>query len=132
MKIRTGALVVALGLAVSGTALAQPGPVPGFYIGGGAGANWLVDGNAHTVDSGISGKFDFRVGYVGQVSAGYAFGFGLRLEGEASFRGNRLDNIDGDDAHGNARQIGLMANAAYDVATGTPFIPYVGVGAGMV
>ena len=59
---------------------------------------------------------------------------GGRIELEGSYRQNSLKDIDGSAPiqRGQVRQTGIFANAAYDIDTGTPYFPFVGVGAGAV
>ncbi|NKC34116.1 OmpA family protein [Falsiroseomonas selenitidurans] len=132
---------------------AQAQQVDGFYIGAGAGVNWLQDANiaatgqlADTLrarGNAVGGDVSFDMGWVGVVSLGYGFGNGLRAEIEGSYRENEVDSISGFRgagtvrASGTARSYGVMANALYDFDIGANFggfslLPYVGAGAGYI
>jgi opacity protein-like surface antigen len=120
----------------------------GFYVGGGAGAAFLesalnTNGPAFLIDS------DYGTGWLLRGEAGYAFANGLRVEGEIGYRQNDVTKLRIDQDGGLGRSLGLpplngavltttgdesslafMANAWYDIRTGTPFTPYVGGGVG--
>lgn len=68
-----------------------------------------------------------EIGFLGgRLGVGYAiFGFRPELSG-----GYRVATIKGGDNH-NLTSIDVIAGVYYDVATGTPFTPYVGAGGGM-
>ncbi|MBS7789064.1 OmpA family protein [Roseococcus sp. SDR] len=131
----------ALGLLAScmmapGIAAAQQ--VSGLYIAGGLGASWK-----ESVSSG-NNNTDWNVGWTGVASVGWGFGNGIRLEGEVSYRENEFDTFTRNNQLSNSvggvnRQVGLMANALYDIPTGwsvsgVTINPYIGggIGAGWV
>ena len=82
----------------------------------------------------------FDTGFVGSAAFGFILARGFRLEGELGVRGNNINYtvpIDFDattDFEGNlagrATIFTGMANAWYDIPTGGPLTPYVGVGVG--
>ena len=119
--------------------VASAQPVNGLYIGGGAGANWRLNGNydANWAPPGEGTiKTKSNVGVVGVASIGWGFGNGLRAELEGSIRQNALRslNLVGDGVLHNTGYLqtyGVMANAFYDFNGLIPNItPYVGVGVG--
>jgi len=123
------ALLAATVLALPVAAQAQP--VSGLYVGAGAGANYIVPSGSN------SGKLKTDdVGMLGLASIGWGFGNGLRAEVEGSYRSNDIStaspggNIRG--TSGYFRNYGAMANALFDIPTGTALTPYVGVGAGFI
>ena len=161
MSLRKALLATTL-LLVPGAASAQQNWLPGwgtpqprgFYIGAGVGANWMQDsdldasgplGNAVTA-AGISrsGSASFDVGWVGLVSLGYAFGNGVRVEVEGSYRENDINGISGFNGipaprtqSGDVYSWGVMANVFYDFNLGWNYgavgiVPYIGAGAGYV
>lgn len=71
---------------------------------------------------------DTEFGFLGgRLGVGYAiFGFRPELSG-----GYRLANIKGNMTNHNVTSIDVIGSVYYDVATGTPLTPYVGVGGGM-
>lgn len=73
-------------------------------------------------------KIDTDFGFLGgRLGVGYAiFGFRPELSG-----GYRLANIKGNMTNHNVTSIDVIGSVYYDVATGTPLTPYVGVGGGM-
>jgi outer membrane protein OmpA-like peptidoglycan-associated protein len=140
-KILLAAAVLLLPCAAS----AQP--VTGFYIGGGAGANWRQDSDVSlsalrnpAIGSGVStsGTLSFDTGFVGVLNAGYGYGNGLRGEIELSYRTNDVDNITGIGSvagwrnSGTAETYAVMLNGYYDfdLGPGAFVYPYIGVGIG--
>ena len=129
-------------------------PVTGFYVGAGAGMNWLQQSSvdlsgpmitdwAHLGGGGYNkGDVDFSVGWAGVLSLGWGFGNGFRAEIEASYRHNTVGSMSGFPdyyelpfrASGSASSYGVMANVLYDfdIDLGVPLIPYIGLGAGYV
>jgi opacity protein-like surface antigen len=122
--------------AVSSLALAQSSWFPqnqprGFYVGGGLGAQYLEEANIS--GGAIQNALDFDIGPVGLVNFGYAFGNGFRTELELGARWNGVSKATGPGASGGSGDVyaySAMANLLYDIATGTPWTPYLGAGAG--
>jgi OOP family OmpA-OmpF porin len=125
---------------------AQAQPVTGFYVGAGAGVNWLMESDVE-----LSGQFrgafpnrtgnvEFSTGYVGVISVGYGYGNGFRAEIEGSYRANEVDSASGFTgtlttpvrSSGDAYSYGIMVNALYDFDMGASsfFHPYLGIGIG--
>jgi outer membrane protein OmpA-like peptidoglycan-associated protein len=85
-----------------------------------------------------TGKFLFKPSYAGDVSVGYGFGDGFRVELEGNLYRNTLSKDDNDasnggeqyKAHGAQWTYGALANVLYDIPVGLPVFPYVGAGAG--
>lgn len=77
-----------------------------------------------TFDATIDTEFGFLGGRLG---VGYAI-FGFRPELSVGYR---LTNFKGNTANHNVTSIDVIGSVYYDVATGTPLTPYVGVGGGM-
>jgi outer membrane protein OmpA-like peptidoglycan-associated protein len=119
MSLRKALMASTLALTCAAPALAQP--VDGFYVGAGAGLNWLSSG----------GSTSFELGYGGVVSLGYGFGNGIRAEVEGSFRQNDVERFAGSAGRGSSRNYGVMGNALFDF---DPLFlnisPYIGAGAG--
>jgi OOP family OmpA-OmpF porin len=139
------ALLAATVLALPVAAQAQP--ITGFYVGAGAGVNYLQESDIELSPSfggtaaARSGQAEFNYGFVGVVSLGYGFGNGVRAELEGSYRQNEVDSVSGFPgfarplrADGTARSYGVMANALYDfdLGPGAFVMPYIGIGAGYV
>lgn len=76
-------------------------------------------------------KLESDVGFGFGGVAGYKWAIGLRAEAEISYRQNGSDKLDGVGVGGDASALGFMGNVWYDFDTGTPFIPYIGGGAGI-
>jgi outer membrane protein OmpA-like peptidoglycan-associated protein len=129
--IRSTAAALALALVTgAGTAHAQSG----FYVGAAAGANWLADTDHAWPPAGVT-ALGWDLGFALSGSVGYAYGNGIRVEAEFSYRDNDADTLSGPafgtvNAGGRARTYGLMLNALYDFNFGWPIIPYVGAGIG--
>jgi len=153
MRLRRMLLATTL-LAVPGVASAQtfPGwgvPQPsGVYIGAGAGFNWLqdsdVNSNNQLRDVIGTGSVSFDYGFGGVLSVGYAFGNGIRVEVEGSYRYNSVSGISGFNTTqlpaprtqgGDAVSWGAFVNAFYDFDLGwrvgeVGIVPYLGLGIG--
>lgn len=103
----------------------------GVYVGAFGGTNWLNFKNHHDV----KGKFD--VGYTGALSLGYKFHNGFRVEGEVSYRHNKLKSFDVGSlsmsdfhAKGHTTSTSIMGNVLYDFDFGSCVTPYIGAGIG--
>ncbi len=104
-------------------------PSKGFYVGAAVGANWTRDSDI--TGTGINVGADFDTGWAGALTAGHAYGNGVRSEIELGRRGNDLDSLSGTTAGtGDVTAWSGMVNVLYDFKTGTPFTPYVGAGLG--
>jgi outer membrane protein OmpA-like peptidoglycan-associated protein len=101
----------------------------GFYLGAGLGANWTRDTDVTGTGTNVSADFD--AGWAGALSAGWAYGNGVRSEIEFGYRSNDVDSLSGAAAGtGDASSWRGMVNLYYDFKTETPFTPYLGVGIG--
>jgi outer membrane protein OmpA-like peptidoglycan-associated protein len=131
MTIRGILLGTAVALLLPTAAMAGEG----FYVGGAGGVNWSRDAKYEDRTAGGSVTVDYDRGWVGALSVGYATAIGVRTELEANYRwGNKVDG-DNDPTPGawggKTRSLGFMSNLLYDINTGTPFTPYIGIGAGL-
>jgi outer membrane protein OmpA-like peptidoglycan-associated protein len=110
----------------------------GPYVSLGGGVNWAQGSEVFFPNAGFSldGDLGFRTGWTGNGAIGYAFGFGPRVELEVSYRHNEaLSTFHGGCSvsdNTKIKQLGLMANVAYDFFTGTRLVPYIGGGIGAV
>ena len=104
-------------------------PLPGFYVGAGAGIVKFLD-TSTSIGGGVSSSVGFGFG---ALIGGYDF-VGPRVEVEAAYGqtnisanipvGQRQFNIVG-------RQIHVMAKVLYDFFPASAITPYVGAGAGV-
>lgn len=121
--VAAGAAMFA-GLAVP----AQAEGIDGWYMGAGLGLNLLRDS---TFEGGaISAKTDYERGWAGLLSLGHGYGNGFRSELELGHRRNDVDDVRGANAGGSAKTTSLMLNGLYDIATGSNWVPTVGLGLG--
>ena len=150
MKFRSALLAATL-LAVPVAAKAQP--IPGLYVSGGAGANFMSDEKVSSFGVGTvapitpvsssNNKIRLNTGFAGMVSVGYSFGpitpfGGPRLELEGLYTDNSLRVSTSSGAllgvyhvHGTEQKYGGFLNAIWDFDVGSPIVfPYLGVGAG--
>jgi OOP family OmpA-OmpF porin len=137
MKLRNTLLAATI-LALPLAAKAQP--ITGLYIGGGAGANIMLDENAQATARGVnsrSANLGSQVGPAVDLSVGYGLGNGLRFELEGDYRYNNFNGTSFSGTSGTAsaggqeQKMGAMANAVYDFVGLIPYVqPYVGVGVG--
>ena len=116
----------------------------GFYAAAGGGATLITD-TTDTKQKGITGTDDDRdkvdwdldFGFSAGGAAGYDFG-DFRTEAEFSFQsanflhGDKIDNDDENKADDNLTVMAIMANGFFDLDTGTPFVPFIGIGVGAV
>ena len=116
----------------------------GFYMAAGGGATLITD-TTDTPQKGITGfvdvdkaDWDLDFGFSAGGAAGYDFG-DFRTEAEFSFQSanfrhdEKIDN-DKDDqkADDNLTVMAILANGFFDLDTGTPFVPFIGIGVGAV
>jgi len=108
---------------------AKADPVPGWYIGAGAGAQFPTDTNPNV--NGTDNKVSFDTGWEILGDFGYSFANGLRAEGELSEARVDADKVNGLNAtSGRINNLDVMGNLLYDFKTGTRWTPYLGAGLG--
>jgi outer membrane protein OmpA-like peptidoglycan-associated protein len=128
MKKILGLLTFVAFLATAMSAKADP--VPGWYIGAGAGANFPTDTNPSV--NGTDNKVSFDTGWEILGDLGYSFYNGLRVEGELSEARANADKVRGLNAtNGRINNLDAMGNVLYDFKTGTRWTPYLGAGVGV-
>lgn len=118
--------------------IAHAQPIQGLYVGGGGGLNILESEQIRGATAGgvnvpYSGGIDFKNGYLGLGSVGWAFGNGVRVELEGSYRYNQLAGAPSGSVaqSGHEQKYGAMANVLFDMDIGSRYVfPYVGAGAG--
>jgi len=131
MKLRL-ALAAATCLALPLAAHAQPVTGPYVSLEGGTSILYPVDFNAR--GAGVTGKALYKDDYAGNISLGYGFGNGFRVEIAGNYYRNTATKLDTDfgqfPATGGLNTYGPMINALYDIPVGLPVFPYVGAGGG--
>ncbi|WP_247872447.1 OmpA family protein [Azospirillum sp. TSO35-2] len=110
----------------------------GFYVGAGAGVNWTQDADLSSYPApGFGLTEEFKMGGIGDVSAGYATAMGLRAELEFAWRWrNSVDRTSSstptlNGLGGKTSSMAFMGNLLYDINVGLPITPYIGLGAGV-
>src|SRR6266850_1207222 len=107
---------------------------PGFYIGGGAGPNFLENTRLKQfVDplTGVHVHFDPGVSF--NIHGGYRFCEFFALEGQTGMDANSIRSITGaTSADANVYQVPFMANAVINLPTRSPLSLFMGAGAGGV
>jgi OmpA-OmpF porin, OOP family len=125
LRVTGASLAFAVGLRIS-DARAQ------YYIGAQAGWTGLPY-QTDTIDGMGSVPVKFSAGYNVGVRGGYQLG-SWRFEEEYSYRQNDVAEFgDGDTTNGvsgNRHTHSIMINVLYDVTTGWPITPHIGVGIG--
>jgi outer membrane protein OmpA-like peptidoglycan-associated protein len=141
MKCQFWSLTALSATLLAGTAIAQTGGSDdwltggAWYLGAKVGGNWLAD-DTHVFSPNpfapqFNGRASYDDGYIGAVQGGFAFGNGLRLEEEFSYRYNQVDHVSPyGSGRGSMRNYAIMTNALYDLPVDFPLKPYVGVGVG--
>lgn len=110
-----------------------------FYVSGFGGITLLSESDFSQPGIG-SGSFDYDAGFNIGGAVGYRWPFSLRTEVELSYRQNSIDTatvtiagigtISGSVSDSDVSAFAFMANAWYDIDTGSNFIPYIGGGLG--
>jgi OOP family OmpA-OmpF porin len=108
---------------------------PYVSLGGGVGFNSSLDAQPSlTLGTTRNHDWNLHPGPAGQVSFGYGFGNGLRLEVEADLLANKVSGVSEystpQRAGGLETKYGGFVNLMYDFNLGLPVVPYVGVGIG--
>lgn len=118
-------LLASLLLLGAGEAAAQKS---GYYVQGALGAAFSND---VTFDAGpLDTKLKTDTGFAGSLAGGYIFSSGLRAELEFAHRRIGGESFAGFSATDSLSVNAVMANAAYELNTGTWLRPYAGVGLG--
>ncbi|WP_416898425.1 MAG: OmpA family protein [Minwuia sp.] len=99
----------------------------GPYVSGGVLGSFAPD---QTLRNSALSPMDFKAGYGGSAAVGYQFPSGIRLEGEAAYRHNGLNEIGGVNASGYLGAGSLMANVLFELDNDMGIYPYFGGGIG--
>ena len=136
--IHRSLLLLAGGACLVSVGAAHAQPITGVYVAGAIGGNFLeserltTQTNASTTAPG-TGHLGFKNGGVGLASIGYAFGNGIRLELEGSYRKNDVGApiLGATSQTGSEAKTSGMVNALFDFDIGNRYIfPYIGGGIG--
>jgi len=105
-------------------------PLPGFYIGAGAGAVWYLSSTTS-----VGGSFSSTTGFLADIVAGYDF-VGPRVELEVGFgfipfTANLAGTAARSNFSGEAHQLHVMGKVLYDFIPASTITPYIGAGAGI-
>lgn len=107
-----------------------------MYIKGNVGIGMAMDSDIDNMPNNAgTAKMTFDTGFLGTGAVGYDFAGPFRVEGEYGWQKNDLDQLSFDNRFGNFQEGDLktqsiMVNGYYDVATGSPWSPFVGAGIG--
>lgn len=130
---RASAILVALGAM---TAAAAADEARGFYVRGDLGAS-LSRNTGGSVVNGDGFEGDLGNSVLVEAGVGYQLPYNLRADLTVGYRpGFKVSSRETTSgvsvtADADVRTWAVMANAYYDIATGTAFTPYVGVGLGV-
>ena len=105
-------------------------PLPGWYIGAGAGGVWYLSNSTS-----IGGSFSSTTGFLADVVAGYDF-VGPRVELEVGFgfipfKAVLANTVAQSNFSGYAHQLHVMGKVLYDFIPASKITPYIGAGAGI-
>jgi opacity protein-like surface antigen len=107
---------------------------PYISLGGGAGFNSSLDAHSSAALGLSDHKWNLDAGPGGEVSFGWGFNDGLRLELEADLLSNKVSGVSNlpvpSRAGGLESKFGGFVNLMYDFNLGLPVVPYLGVGIG--
>ncbi len=123
------AVALVVGLTLPGAAQAYP--KQGWYLGVGAGANFLQDNDVKI--GATTNRIESDPGFMLDGSIGFGFENQLRPEFEIAYRRNTVDKTSGTGAgvaNGNMNSVAFMGNLFYDFQTNSGLTPYLGLGAG--
>ncbi len=133
---RITAISAALGALLMATASAGAAESQGVYVRADLGGSFARSPGGTVADgNGFSGNL--RSSAVFEIGAGYQLPYNLRVDLTAGYRPSLAirsrESISGFDLQADAglKTWTVMANAYYDIDTGTAFTPYVGAGAGV-
>src|SRR5262245_29605803 len=123
-------VAAALGMPPSMGYAQEFAPLPGFYIGAGAGAVWYLSSSTS-----IGGSFSSTTGFLADIVAGYDF-VGPRVEVEVGFgfipfTANLANTVAQSNFSGIAHQLHVMGKVLYDFIPASTITPYIGAGAGI-
>jgi outer membrane protein OmpA-like peptidoglycan-associated protein len=140
MKTARLSALALVACSIAAPALAQSAQTPpGWYLDGGVGANFTSDSTASTAAGNRTATFD--TGYSALAGGGYAFGNGLRAEGEVLYSRAGVDQMKGSTgSSGSLSNTDFFVNGLYDIdldkigvgqyVSHQMWYPYVGVGVG--
>ena len=105
-------------------------PLPGFYVGAGAGGVWYLNSTTS-----VGGSFSSTTGFLADIVAGYDF-VGPRVEMEVGFgfipfNANLSATAARSSFSGIAHQLHVMGKVLYDFIPASTITPYIGGGAGI-
>ena len=130
------AFVALCAASMAAPAFGQTASSSGPYVslGGGVGLNSSLDAHSSLLPAGTHETWKLDAGGAGQISLGWAFVSGLRLEGEADLLTSKVRGVTGEPvavrAGGLESKFGGFVNLMYDFRLGLPIVPYLGVGVG--
>lgn len=140
MKLLRASILAAAVTLAAGAASAQSMSAPkdpvgqphGWYVGVGAGYT-SVEPDFLTINN-AQARAKFKDGFAVLGSGGYKWDDNFRTELEVSYRENKAKDFNGRTLPwtGTMRDTSAMANVLFDLQTGTNWVPYVGVGGGIV
>lgn len=103
----------------------------GWYLGLGMGANLMHSQDFDQTRGGnASADSEHDLGFAADLTLGYGFANGFRIEGDSGYGMNQFDEIGGTPAFGETEIFTWTANLLYDFRNGSDFTPYIGAGAG--
>jgi OmpA-OmpF porin, OOP family len=135
--LRRAVALIALALATAWCLpAAQGAETPGWYVGAEGGWSHLMDptGTRTTPRTSLSFTTHPKEGFAAGADAGYAFRWGLRIEGEFVYRRHDLQSFTSSGgstpAQGRIDNVAMMGNLLYDFSNRTRWTPYLGAGVG--
>ncbi len=129
-------LVTVATLTVLVTPMSSMAAADSFYIKGNVGIGMPMDTDIDNLPNAAgTAEMTFDNGFIGSLAAGYDFANPMRMEIELIRQKNDLDITSYDNFYGTLNEGDLktrsfMLNGYYDVDTGSPWKPFVGVGMG--
>ena len=120
---------LAIALLLPGAAHAYP--KQGWYLGVGAGANFLQDNDVKI--GATTNRIEADPGFMLDSAIGFGFESQLRPEFEIAYRRNTVDKNSGAGSgapSGNFNSVAFMGNLFYDFQTNSGLTPYLGLGVG--
>jgi len=106
------------------------------YIKGNIGLGMALDSDIDNMPNNAgTAKMTLDSGFLATAAVGYDFTGPFRVEGEYGWQKNDLDQLSFNNQFGNFQEgdlttQSLMVNAYYDLATSSPWSPFVGAGIG--
>jgi opacity protein-like surface antigen len=129
-------LLTAAALAIISVPVTSMAADDSVYIKGSVGLGMVMDSDVDNMpEAAGTAKVTYDSGWLATFAVGYDFAGPMRTEVEYLWQKNDVDTLSYNNRYGNFQQgdfktQAFMFNGYYDIATGSPWMPYFGAGIG--